>query len=172
MTDLLLREEHREELSEPRGVLLRGSPVPPAELRLFLDPPVIAVGDVVAETLLHAGLRPALIIYDEATRRGRYDSPELGSIEADHVVINPRSTISQEAQELFSANPRGTILAKGEEDLLVIPAAISAEPGSTLVYGQPGEGVVVLKVDDMLRGFLELYLASFEPAVKLGGEAD
>jgi uncharacterized protein (UPF0218 family) len=155
MPHLSLSSEFREELAEPRGVLIRGKPVPPSLLRLYLEPPIIAVGDVVADTLLHAGVLPELIIYDGSTRRGAYEGEELGEREADMILENPRSMISQDAQELFfDERPRGLLMVRGEEDLLAIPAALAAQPGSTVVYGQPGEGVVMLRVDDMLRGIL------------------
>jgi len=38
------------------------------------------------------------------------------------------------------------IVVDGEEDLLVIVAVLYAPEGSLVVYGQPGEGIVVVRV--------------------------
>ncbi len=40
------------------------------------------------------------------------------------------------------------VVVEGEEDLAVIPAVQFAEVGSTVLYGQPSEGVVVVEVTD------------------------
>ncbi|MBS7648640.1 GTP-dependent dephospho-CoA kinase family protein, partial [Candidatus Bathyarchaeota archaeon] len=40
------------------------------------------------------------------------------------------------------------ILVDGEEDLLAIVAVLLAPENSFVVYGQPGEGIVVIKVNE------------------------
>jgi len=164
MPDLYIDEHHREELAEPKGVLLKGREIPPIILEKYLSPPLIAVGDMVAETLLASNTKPGLVVFDASTRRGSYDALILRGVKPNAVLANKRSSISQEVQEFFyEDNVSGFILIEGEEDLLVVPAAISSKPGSYVVYGQPGEGIVVLRVDERLQSFLELYIASLKP---------
>ncbi|TDA35001.1 hypothetical protein DSO05_05955 [Candidatus Nezhaarchaeota archaeon WYZ-LMO7] len=60
----------------------------------------------------------------------------------------------------------GFILVKGEEDLLVIPSIIASPEGAVIAYGQPGVGVVLIKVDkdkrekarELLRSMREVEL--------------
>ena len=40
------------------------------------------------------------------------------------------------------------ILVSGEEDLLLVPALARAPAGAILMYGQPGEGLVVVRADE------------------------
>ena len=39
------------------------------------------------------------------------------------------------------------IVVEGEEDLATLPAILYAPPGSVVVYGQPDEGSVLVKVN-------------------------
>jgi len=64
---------------------------------------------------------------------------------------NPAGSISASAQNAvdkafaFAAkNPKDNVLVvvKGEEDLVFLPAVLSAPAGAMLFYGQPGKGVV------------------------------
>jgi uncharacterized protein (UPF0218 family) len=43
------------------------------------------------------------------------------------------------------------VVVDGEEDLLVLVAVLYAPVGGLVVYGQPGEGVVVVRVTDAKR---------------------
>lgn len=43
------------------------------------------------------------------------------------------------------------ILVDGEEDLAVLPCILTAPSGSLVLYGQPGEGLVVCEVDKVIN---------------------
>jgi len=43
------------------------------------------------------------------------------------------------------------IFVEGEEDLAVIPLVFAAPPGVAVLYGQPGEGVVLRIVDEAAK---------------------
>jgi len=43
------------------------------------------------------------------------------------------------------------IFVDGEEDLAVLPAMILAPDASIIIYGQPDEGIVLIKVDEEMR---------------------
>jgi uncharacterized protein (UPF0218 family) len=64
-------------------------------------------------------------------------------------VKNPRGTISEEAftiiQEALKETARVKIVVDGEEDLLTLVAVLAAPENSFVVYGQPHEGIVVVK---------------------------
>jgi hypothetical protein len=44
--------------------------------------------------------------------------------------------------------PEALIIVDGEEDLAVIPLVIAAPDGIIVIYGQPGEGIVLNEVDE------------------------
>ena len=43
------------------------------------------------------------------------------------------------------------ILVTGEEDLLVLPVCIHAPENSVVMYGQPNEGLVIVKINSEIR---------------------
>jgi uncharacterized protein (UPF0218 family) len=64
-------------------------------------------------------------------------------------VKNPQGTITDEAiaaiQEAVRDNQRVKMVVDGEEDLLTLIAIIYAPENSFVVYGQPYEGIVIVK---------------------------
>ena len=51
-------------------------------------------------------------------------------------------------------------MINGEEDLLVIPVCLYAPENSVVMYGQPNEGLVIVKIDENIRKKTQLILDS------------
>lgn len=120
--------------------------------------PIVAIGDVVAAHLGRAGHVPKLAVVDGLTERETVDESVAAGLPATDEtvnVVNPAATITAELVEAIdaalSAPGSTTIDVDGEEDLAVLPAALLAPTGATIVYGQPGEGMVAVQVDDAAR---------------------
>lgn len=70
---------------------------------------------------------------------------------------NPAGSITREAwdavRKAFASKTPGPVRLEidGEEDLLGIPAILEAPDGTAVLYGLPGQGVVVVKVDAAMR---------------------
>jgi uncharacterized protein (UPF0218 family) len=122
------------------------------------------VGDVVTAGLIADGILPTIAIVDGFTAR---DVP----VPAVHLpgasvirVSNPPGYLSDELvraiKDGLAASP-ALIVVEGEEDLAVVPLALSGPDGAALVYGQPGEGVVVLTLDPERRRSAAALLALF-----------
>ncbi|GAB6880036.1 DUF359 domain-containing protein [Halorubrum gandharaense] len=120
------------------------------------DAPLIAVGDVVTYHLREAGRQPDVAVIDGKTEREEVD-PEIRESLADagdrrSVVENPPATLSRETLEALrealeaSASETTVIETLGEEDLVALPAIVAAPDGASVVYGQPGEGMVRVAV--------------------------
>ena len=80
ITHLRLPEQLRQQLSKPIGILFKkgGQESPQKLVKNYLQSHkglVIAVGDVVSETLITVDVIPHLIIIDKKTLRGQYSSP-------------------------------------------------------------------------------------------------
>jgi uncharacterized protein (UPF0218 family) len=155
MMRFILTPQLRKELKQPLGTLVRGEiPEPYYRIRGELERArhVVTVGDVVTENVLKLGIHPSVAIYDHKTKRRDYDP----DIEADAVVMtvqNPAGTITKALlnaiRKGFGLAERGRrvyIKVNGEEDLAAIPAVLYAPHGSLVLYGQPDEGVVLIKV--------------------------
>lgn len=128
--------------------------------------PLVAVGDVVTAHLERAGHRPALAVVDERTERSPVDERVRAAISApDTTVENPAATLTVDLLDAMRAGLAGesptTVLVDGEEDLAALPAVLLVPEGGSVVYGQPGEGMVLVAVDAdakaHVRGLLERF---------------
>lgn len=154
MSDILLRlpENARDAFKDPMGPITTD----PEDLLAAAGEPLIAVGDVVTYHLERAGSQPDVAVVDERTQRGAVDDEVKAALrEPDIVVKNPPATLTREllsalANALASDEPT-TILVEGEEDLTTLPAVLAAPDGASVVYGQPNEGMVHVRVDADLR---------------------
>jgi uncharacterized protein (UPF0218 family) len=143
---LYLPEERRKHFKVPFGTLY---PNISDVLPLIRGRIVYTVGDVVTYRLIQQGLRPEVAVIDGHTMRSPCDRSPVMYARCISVK-NPPGTISDEMMDgLRQAvlHPPVLILVEGEEDLAVIPLVMIAPDGSVILYGQPGEGVVVRVVD-------------------------
>ena len=147
---LRLPEEHRGLFKKPFGTLARNIGEHLPELR---GRAVYAVGDVVTHNLLGAGIVPDIAIIDGYTMRSPCtQSPLLQTRRL--AAKNPAGTITDELVEAIEeavGNPPAVIFVDGEEDLAVIPLIIAAPVGAAILYGQPGEVVVLRLVDESAK---------------------
>jgi pantetheine-phosphate adenylyltransferase len=146
------------------------------------DKIVITVGDVTTKTVMDFGVIPSLAIVDLHVRRRYYINLLDYHFQPDTRILKVTSGpgyISGEARDAIWAwsdeiknkpKKRYAVIVEGEEDLLVLPAIMSAPNGAVLFYGQPPqndnsttirEGLVEaiindelhLKVSDLLKKF-------------------
>ncbi|WP_247731155.1 GTP-dependent dephospho-CoA kinase family protein [Halovivax limisalsi] len=154
----------RHELKDPVGPIETDSET----LLGAAGDPLVTVGDVVTYHVLEAGRRPDVALVDGITERAAVDAAVRETVTAGETVdvANPQGTITAAlAHELVAAidDPEPvTILVDGEEDLAVLPAIVTAPEGASVVYGQPGEGMVHAVVTDELRAEIRSLLAQFD----------
>ncbi|RXE56650.1 hypothetical protein ABH15_00230 [Methanoculleus taiwanensis] len=141
-----LPDEHRDCFKKPFGVLY---PDIAGLLPALEGRKIYVVGDVVTQNLVKLGITPDVAVIDGFTMRTPVTrSPLLRSRRVG--AWNPAGMITGElitAIEEAVADPPRLIVVDGEEDLGVIPMVIAAPIGSAVLYGQPGEGVVLRIVD-------------------------
>jgi len=145
-----LPEGERHRFKDPLGPLFTDTEA----LLQAAGRPIISVGDVVTAHLGRVGYTPKVALVDDRTEREtvdaavREDRPEAGTVET---VENPAATITRELVTALQAglvrDGSTRIEVEGEEDLAVLPAILVAPDGATVVYGQPGEGMVAASVD-------------------------
>lgn len=167
-----LPEDLRLELKEPLGPIYTES----ESLLAAAGRPLITVGDVVTYHVIEAGETPAVALVDERTERSAVRSEIADTLrtfegfETVETVDNPAATLTA---ELLSALRRAvesdgpTLLeVDGEEDLAALPAALIAPEGASVIYGQPGEGMVLGTVDAETRS------RSRELLARMDGDTD
>ncbi|MHC1605564.1 MAG: GTP-dependent dephospho-CoA kinase family protein [Candidatus Methanofastidiosia archaeon] len=137
-------------LKKPLGILIQGEMPQPYTLlrKVVANETIVAVGDVVSENLAKVGIEPSLTIIDGKTKRIVRVSESVERAEADIIVKNPKSTITKELWEAIKSSDfkNRKIFIDGEEDLATLPAILFAPEGSMVIYGQPDEGVVIVRV--------------------------
>jgi len=144
----------RAKLKQPLGTLIRGSFTETTKrfsemVNKEKPPSIISVGDTVSRNLTTNHILPELSIIDNKCMR-RDIQPTLLAIERVFHVKNPQGTITEEAiaaiQEALQGSQHARIVVEGEEDLLTLIAIMRAPQDSFVLYGQPHEGIVVVKV--------------------------
>ncbi|MDV0444926.1 hypothetical protein MmiAt1_04750 [Methanimicrococcus sp. At1] len=151
--------ELRPRLKKPYGKLFPGdNPSVVEQIKDSLDESlVIAVGDVTTYNLFKAGVRPRICFVDQYTKRTAVTKAiSAVTSRTDYVNIyvkNPAGMISSEMvlaikEALASPEKHICICVDGEEDLATIPVIALCDAGSIVLYGQPDEGLVCVKVTD------------------------
>jgi uncharacterized protein (UPF0218 family) len=173
---LTLPDDLRSELKDPWGPVFEDADALLAEA----GDPLIAVGDVVTYHLEAAGRRRDVSLVDEMTERSavaEHISEAAG--EPDVVVASPAAALTDDLlaalveaiDEAVDDGASTRIHVEGEEDLATLPAIVAAPDGASVVYGQPGEGMVLVPVTPETREAAEAFLrrmdGDIEAALKL-----
>ena len=127
---------------------------------------VICVGDEVSRDLLDNNFKPKNIIVDGKVMRKPIDYLDkiLEPYRNKLSLNNPAGKIAKEAWKIISQafKKESAVVVEGEEDLLTIPAILLAKKDSAVIYGQPGRGKVVIRVDEKRKEICRKRLAEFE----------
>ncbi|MEM2759410.1 MAG: GTP-dependent dephospho-CoA kinase family protein [Nitrososphaerales archaeon] len=143
---------------KPIGTLLRNDQITLKTLAPYLKSiMIISVGDATTDKLLELGVVPAIQIVDGRERRVERDLP-LENYAKAIKCSNPAGTISMDSinafkEALISEKPV-RIIVDGEEDLLGAVVLALAPNDTVMFYGQPLEGLVVVRVNNESRSKL------------------
>ncbi|MBU1197270.1 DUF359 domain-containing protein [Candidatus Micrarchaeota archaeon] len=169
MPTLTLPKRLRPVLKKPFGTLFSTRK---ALENLRREKRIIAVGDIATLHLLSKGIPPWIAFVDYHYRRrplSRTQRKRLSRWKArTWRLTNPAGTLSENAFRLTKKllalrHQRHVVEVRGEEDLLVIPAALQAKKDTVIYYGQPGRGGVVMRatktvkarIRRVFRGFIQ-----------------
>lgn len=150
MKDLKLPEEFKSIFKKPFGDVYKGEGVKPAqEIKSKLKgEKVIVVGDMTLKNMLAVGVKPGLAVVDLKTKRS-IEMPAAGK--NVFKAKNPPGMITNDLWEKIHKaleKDGSVVLVEGEEDLAVLPCILEAEWDAAVLYGQPDEGIVFVKVDE------------------------
>lgn len=158
-------------VDEHAGATATADASPPASDPSTAEPRLLTVGDVVTATLADAGRQPDIAVIDGRTEREPVD-PAVEATLAELAgrrlsVTNPPATISESLlttlrEAATTTELPLTISVDGEEDLAALPAIVAMPDGASVVYGQPGEGMVHVPVRPAVRTTARELLADFD----------
>jgi uncharacterized protein (UPF0218 family) len=166
--------ELRIKLKKPLGTLIRGSYTETVKKLLDMikeEKPqtIISVGDTVSKNIAENHVLPQLAIVDNRVMR-RSIQPIPTTAEKTIHVKNPPGTITEEAttaiQGALKSSCHVKIIVDGEEDLLTLVAVLYAPQNSFVVYGQPYEGIVIVKVTPEKKAEVSEILKAMETVRK------
>ncbi len=142
--DLSLPEEMRDELSGSLGPVLDLDQT----LMETQGKIITTIGDQVTRDMLDSGIIPKVSAIDGKTRR-EHRFPEISeeAFDKNAEMENPDGTIKKAIwrilQIAYASTDSWLIRVSGEEDMLSIPAILTAPVGSFVLYGIPDKGISV-----------------------------
>lgn len=156
-----LNPENLRILKEPFGLLLESSRINRGSLTRFTKQAtlIVSVGDATTDRLGSFGIVPDLSVVDGKEQRFQrvIRGGEFLSDSLNLDCYNPAGHVTEDAVHVLEAAikacSRGPVrvIVKGEEDLLVLPLLLMVPCGSTIMYGQPSKGIVIISVDSASR---------------------
>jgi len=151
---LILKKKGRKYFKKPLGALYPS--LNDLDKSLLEDGFIISIGDATTKNLLDAHIIPRIGIIDNKIERKKSEHHiEYNAIRL--TANNPPGTITDELWETinkaFKIARKSNVLItiNGEEDLAVIPSALMSEENIIILYGQPGEGLVVVNADEIKK---------------------
>lgn len=158
----VLPQTLRKELSKPLGEMKNK-----LSFESNRELPLIAVGDQTTINIIDAGRVPDIAVVDFKVQRQNFPN----NLKWDVTVRNPSGIINGSLitaiKKYFSSRSgssrqaRTVIRVIGEEDLAVLPAVLLAPLGSTVVYGQRNQGMVLVSVTEEKKSEILKLLQKF-----------
>ncbi|NQV40082.1 MAG: GTP-dependent dephospho-CoA kinase family protein [Nitrosopumilus sp.] len=143
-------------MKTPLGILLPESQADKSNIEKYLtkDSYVITVGDRTTEKMISFDLVPSLQIIDGLEKREKREPPKLSNA-TELTVDNPAAEITPQSvamiKKAFTLQGPVRLFVNGEEDLLVLPACIHAPENAVVLYGQPNQGLVIVRITPEIR---------------------
>ena len=162
-----LPDSLREQLKIPLGILLPESQADKINIQKHLSENsyIISVGDRTSQKMNEFGLIPSLQIIDGQEKREKREPPKLKNA-TELTVDNPAAEITSQSisviKNAFTLQPPIRLFVNGEEDLLVLPVCIHAPENAVVLYGQPNEGLVIVKITPEIRNKAQTLLDLME----------
>ncbi len=151
-----LPDSLRDQLKIPLGLLLPESQTDKTNIQKHLsnNTYIVTVGDRTTKKMIEFNLIPSLQIIDGHEKREKKDPPRLANA-TEITVENPAAEITLQSIDViknaFTMQPPVRLFVVGEEDLLVLPVCIHAPDNTIVLYGQPNEGLVIVKITPEIR---------------------
>jgi len=164
----------REKLKAPLGLLIKGSfDETMKNLKEIIEKEkpskIISVGDAVSNSMMKNGISQQVLIVDNKVMRKPIKPIPVDADQTLHLK-NPPGTLTEEAwaviKEALGGKQRIKVLVDGEEDLLTLVAVLCAPENSLVVYGQPHEGIVAVKVTEKTREMMRRIVDAMEQSSK------
>lgn len=131
---------------------------------------VIAVGDIVTNSLISSKLKPSICVYDGKSNRIVLDPTSIPpTLQIAHYnILNPAGSINSLytnilLKALKNVENSNTVIIKvdGEEDLLTLPTILLAPLNTYVVYGLPSIGICAAYITEESKNEIVKILNQF-----------
>lgn len=160
-----LPKERREELRKPLGDVIDENTLKKRKMKGR----IVTVGDKVTLTLKKNGIQPDMAIIDYKIERKECSDKEREILSNGMKRLKVKNPAGKITTELWNAIATGyalgeeiTIEVEGEEDLAALPAICLAPQNTTVLYGLPSKGIVIVNVSNKEREKVWEFLKQME----------
>lgn len=169
--ELILPDKMKEELRKPLGKVYKSA----KEILELIDKSnikpvlIIAVGDIIVNSLIKEGINPDVKIIDFRSRKvpikTNFHTLRVQRYENKPGTINLKT--AERLKQLISSHPKGVqtrswFIVDGEEDLLALPAILYAPLGSLVLYGHWQYGVIGIEITEKIKNKVKILLNYFK----------
>ncbi len=167
--EIKMPENLRPILQKPLGQALKDTKQLLQLINQLEYPFLIAVGDIIVESLLKEKIDPEVKIIDFRSRREDI-SPKFKIKMTDQIknsnkpgTINLKTTdiIKMKLDEALRKKSKSWIIVDGEEDLLTLPAILFAPLNSLVLYGHWMHGIIAVNVDEKIKEKIKEIIKKF-----------
>lgn len=174
--ELILPEHLREELRKPLGKVFKETQELLQCFKTLKWTMIIAVGDIIVDSLLKEGIEPEVKIIDFRSRRKEF-SPAKGGIQFSFkskllnfkkyknkpgtINIKTAEKLKELIQKTIFKKQKSWLVIDGEEDLLALPSILFAPLGSLVLYGHWQLGVIGVKVTEESKNMVLKFISKF-----------
>ena len=166
----ILTPKLRKKLKSPLGQLIKGSSNETMiQLQRLVEKEkpskIVSVGDAVSSNMEKNDILSHVMIVDNKVMRQPITP---FPVKIDHIlhVTNPPGTLTDElwsiVRESLDMEQRTKIVVNGEEDLVTLVAVMCVPEGSFVIYGQPHEGIVVVRANKKKREIVRRIVEEME----------
>lgn len=168
--ELILPEKMKEELRKPLGKVYKSAKeiieaISKSNIKPVL---IIAVGDIIVNSLIKEGINPDVKIIDFCSRRtpikSNFYTLRVRRHENKQGTINLKT--AEKLRQLIlhptGAQARSWLIIDGEEDLLALPAILYAPLGSLICYGHWQYGVIGIEITEKIKNKVKILLNHFK----------
>jgi len=169
-TSFKMPESLRPELQKPLGKIFKDEKLLLRCIDTSKHTLMIAVGDIIVDSLMKEGIDPDVKVIDHKSRREKTDLfAKLRNNQKGPTLINNPGTINFKTAEVIKAKIKSALYKKekswivvdGEEDLLALPAILFAPLGSLVLYGHWEHGIISVEIDGKIKKKTQKLLNKF-----------
>ncbi|MEK7494982.1 MAG: pantetheine-phosphate adenylyltransferase [Patescibacteria group bacterium] len=169
--ELRMPENLRPMLQKPLGKVFKDTKSLLHYINIMKCVIIVAVGDIIVDSLLKEGIDPDVKVIDFRSRRKAIirTDPYRSVPDKGQSLINNPGTINLKTSEVIKEKiklalykkEKSWIVVSGEEDLLALPVILFAPLNSLVLYGHWQYGIIAVEVDEKIKDRVRKIIKKF-----------